>query len=69
MNTVIIDGARTPFGKFGGKLAALPASALGGIAIRHALEKAGVENGEVNEVIMGNVLQGGQGDAVMIEVQ
>ncbi|XYG86999.1 acetyl-CoA C-acetyltransferase [Heyndrickxia coagulans] len=61
MNTVIIDGARTPFGKFGGKLAALPASALGGIAIRHALEKAGVENGEVDEVIMGNVLQGGQG--------
>ncbi|RWZ58947.1 acetyl-CoA C-acetyltransferase [Halobacillus fulvus] len=59
--TVIVAGARTPFGKFGGALAPLTASMLGGIAIKGALERSGVKPDEVGEVIMGTVLQGGQG--------
>jgi len=59
--TVIVSGARTPFGKFGGGLKSFTASELGGKAIKEALERAGMEGAEVNEVIMGNVLQGGQG--------
>lgn len=59
--TVIIGGARTPFGKFGGALSSLTASQLGGIAIKEALSRAGLKPEEVNEVIMGTVLQGGQG--------
>ncbi|MCH7320535.1 acetyl-CoA C-acetyltransferase [Solibacillus sp. MA9] len=59
--TVILDGARTPFGKFGGALSTLTASDLGGIAIKAALSKANVAAEEVGEVIIGNVLQAGQG--------
>ncbi len=59
--TVILDGARTPFGKFGGALSVLTASDLGGIAIQAALSKANVDTEEVGEVIMGTVLQAGQG--------
>lgn|SRR5690625_2201894 len=59
--TVIVSGARTPFGKFGGGLAPLTASQLGGIAIKEALNRAGVKAEDVQEVIMGTVLQGGQG--------
>ena len=59
--TVIVAGARTPFGKFGGSLRMLTASQLGGVAIKEALKRAGVEGTEVDEVIMGTVLQGGQG--------
>ncbi|QAS53275.1 acetyl-CoA C-acetyltransferase [Halobacillus litoralis] len=59
--TVIVAGARTPFGKFGGSLAPLTAVQLGGIAIKGALERAKVKPEDVNEVIMGTVLQGGQG--------
>lgn len=59
--TVIVSGARTPFGKFGGSLSALSASELGGIAISEALNRAGIDANQVDEVIMGNVLQGGQG--------
>lgn len=59
--TVIISGVRTPFGKFGGGLRTLTASQLGGIAIKEALQRAGVEGSQVDEVIMGNVLQAGQG--------
>ena len=58
---VILDGARTPFGKFGGALASLQASDLGGIAIKAALEKANVAPSDVGEVIIGTVLQAGQG--------
>ncbi|WP_096203015.1 acetyl-CoA C-acetyltransferase [Bacillus sp. FJAT-45350] len=61
MKTVIVSGARTPFGKFGGSLSSLKAAELGGVAIKGALERAGVKGEEVNELIMGNVLQGGQG--------
>lgn len=59
--TVILDGARTPFGKFGGALSSLTASDLGGIAIKEALAKANVEAQAVGEVIIGTVLQAGQG--------
>ena len=50
--TVILDGARTPFGKFGGALSSLPASDLGGIAIKAALQKANVAAEHVGEVII-----------------
>jgi len=59
--TVIISGVRTPFGKFGGGLSSLTASQLGGVAIKEALDRAGIEGSQVDEVIMGNVLQAGQG--------
>lgn len=59
--TVIVGGARTPFGKFGGALRSLTAAELGGIAIKAALEKTNTDRNKVEEVIMGNVLQGGQG--------
>jgi acetyl-CoA C-acetyltransferase len=58
---VILSGARTPFGKFGGALKDVPAVELGGAAIRAALDRAGVPNEMVDEVIMGMVLQGGAG--------
>lgn len=53
---VIVSAARTPVGSFMGGLAALPASKLGEIAIKAALERAGVSGEEVDEVILG---QGG----------
>ncbi|OXS55778.1 acetyl-CoA C-acetyltransferase [Bacillus sp. V-88] len=59
--TVILDGARTPFGKFGGSLSSFTASELGGFAVKEALKRAGVNGEEVEEVILGSVLQGGQG--------
>ena len=62
---VIVSAARTPVGAFNGALASLPASALGTIAIKAALERAGVAPTEVNEVVLGHVLQAaaGQGPA------
>lgn len=59
--TVIVSGARTPFGKFGGSLSNLKAVELGGIAIKEALSRGNVTASEVDECIMGMVLQGGQG--------
>ena len=59
--TVILDGVRTPFGKFGGALASLKAAELGGIAMKEALARANVQAEELDEVIFGNVLQAGQG--------
>lgn len=61
VHTVIIDGARTPFGKLNGALSSLTASELGGIAIKGALERSGVKPEEVDHVVLGTVLQGGQG--------
>jgi len=58
---VILSAARTPVGRFLGSLSEIPASDLGAIAITEALKRAGVQPNEVQEVIMGNVLQGGQG--------
>ena len=59
--TVIVAGARTPIGKFGGALGDLSAVELGGIAIRAALERAGVAPVDVDYVVMGQVLQAGTG--------
>jgi acetyl-CoA C-acetyltransferase len=59
--TVILSGVRTPFGKLGGALSSFTASQLGGIAVKEALFRAGVKPEEVGEVILGTVLQGGQG--------
>lgn len=59
--TVILAGARTPFGKFSGALSSFTASDLGGFAVKEALNRAGVIPEEVDEVILGTVLQGGQG--------
>jgi acetyl-CoA C-acetyltransferase len=58
---VICAGARTPIGRFGGALAPLPAVELGGWAIRAALERSGADPAAVEHVVMGHVLQAGQG--------
>jgi len=60
---VIVSAARTPMGGFMGDLKALAAPELGAIAIRAAVERAGVKPEDVQEVIMGNVLSAGQGQA------
>ncbi|HYD53623.1 MAG TPA: acetyl-CoA C-acetyltransferase [Gemmatimonadaceae bacterium] len=60
---VIVSAARTPIGKFLGALAPLSAPELGAVAIRAALERSGVPAADVEEVIMGQVLQGGSGQA------
>ncbi len=59
--TVILSAARTPIGKMGGGLAPLPAVDLGGMAIDAALQRAEVEPAQVQHVVMGQVLQAGQG--------
>jgi len=61
--SVIVSAVRTPFGRLGGGLAKLPATELGSAAMRSALERAGIEPGEVEYVIMGQVLQAGAGQA------
>jgi acetyl-CoA C-acetyltransferase len=61
MKTVIVSGARTPFGKFGGALSSLKASELGGIVLKETLARANWRGENVDEVILGNVLQAGQG--------
>src|SRR5690349_12729310 len=61
MTSVIVAGARTPFGKFGGAFKDVPAKTLGAHAIRAALDRAGVKGSEVDYVIMGQVLQAGAG--------
>ena len=60
---VIVAAARTPIGKFLGTLSSLSAPELGAIAIRAALAKSGVAMADIDEVIMGNVVQGGVGQA------
>ena len=60
---VIVGTARTPFGRLGGALASLSATTLGAVAIRAALERAGVAPGDVEHVIFGQVLQAGVGQA------
>ena len=60
---VIVSAARTPVGRFQGTLMGLSASDLGGVAIRAAVERAGVDPASVDEVLMGNVVLAGQGQA------
>lgn len=61
MASVIVSGARTPMGRLLGNLKDLPATRLGGVAIKAALERAGVAPDQVQYVIMGQVLQAGAG--------
>ena len=58
---VIVSAARTPVGAFNGAFGSLPAHELGKVAIKAALERAGVEGAKVSEVIMGQILTAGQG--------
>ncbi len=58
---VIVSAARTPVGSFNGALAALPAHKLGAAALRAAIRRAGLEPGEIDEVIMGQILTAAQG--------
>jgi acetyl-CoA C-acetyltransferase len=63
MASVILSAARTPVGSFNGSLSSVPAPQLGSAAIRGALERAGVEPGQLSEVVMGNVVTAGEGQA------
>lgn len=62
-NVVIIEAARTPIGSFGGSLASYPAPELGAAVIQALLKRSGVKPEDVNEVVMGNVLTAGIGQA------
>ncbi|WP_119069557.1 acetyl-CoA C-acetyltransferase [Rubrobacter indicoceani] len=60
-NAVILGAARTPFGKFGGSLAPVDAVDLGGLAVREAIDRSGVEDGQIEHSIFGMVVQAGVG--------
>src|SRR5688500_8909112 len=60
---VILSAARTPIGKFQGSLSSVPATDLGALAVKAAVERAGINPAEIEEVIMGNVVQAGEGQA------
>ena len=60
---VIVGAARTPMGGFQGDFASLSASDLGAVAIKAAVERAGIAPGDVQEVLFGNCLMAGQGQA------
>lgn len=61
---VILSAARTPIGKFQGALSGIPAAQLGAVAVKAAVERAGLENlDDIDEVLMGHVVQAGQGQA------
>ena len=65
----IVGAARTPIGKFLGSLGSLKASDLGAVALREAISRAGITGKDVDEVIMGHVVQGGQGQAPARQAQ
>lgn len=60
---IILSAARTPIGKFGGAFSQTPATVLGGHAIRAAVARAGIDPAQIDEVIMGQVIQAGSGQA------
>ena len=62
-DALILSAARTPIGKFQGSLSNVPATQLGAIAVRAAVERAGINPEEIEEIIMGNVVQAGEGQA------
>lgn len=63
-DVVIVSAVRTPIGSFGGALKTTPAVTLGAVAIKEAIKRAGIDPAEVEEVLFGNVLQGGLGQNV-----
>ena len=63
MDVFILSAVRTPIGKFLGELADVPAAKLGAVAIAEGVKRAGVKPEQVDEVIMGNVVQAGEGQA------
>lgn len=60
---VILDGVRTPIGRFLGGLSPLSGPELGAVAVREAVERAGIDKSEIDEVILGNVVSAGSGQA------
>ncbi len=62
-DAVILSGARTPIGKFMGALAPIPATRLGAAAVRAAVERAGIDPAQIEEVIMGQVIAAGSGQS------
>jgi len=60
---VILSAARTPTGKFQGSLSGVPATELGAMAIKAAVDRAGIDPNKIEEVLMGNVVQAGEGQA------
>jgi len=60
---VILSAARTPMGKFQGMLSGVPATKLGAVAVKAAVERAKIDPSDIEEVIMGNVVQAGEGQA------
>ncbi len=65
---VIVSAVRTPIGSFGGALKDLSAVELGAIAVKEAIKRAGIDPGMIEEVILGNVLQGGLGQNVARQI-
>lgn len=64
----IVSAVRTPIGSFGGSLASVPATELGALAVKAALEKSGLTAGQIQEVFIGNVLSAGLGQAPATQV-
>ena len=60
---VILSAARTAIGKFQGGLSSIPAAKLGAVAVKAAVERAGIDPNDIEEVLMGNVIQAGNGQA------
>ncbi len=60
---VIVSAARTPVGKFMGGLASLPATRLGALAVREAVRRAGIDAAQIDEVLLGQVVTAGAGQA------
>ena len=63
MEAVILSAVRTPIGKFQGALSGLPATKIGAVVIKAAVERAGIDSKDIEEVLMGNVVQAGVGQA------
>ena len=60
-DVLIVSAARTPVGSFNGAFGSLPTHELGAVAIKGAMERAKIQPGDVDEVIMGQILSGGEG--------
>ena len=67
-DVVIVGAARTPIGSFGGALKSVPTRTLGAIAVKEAIKRAGIKAEDVDEVVLGCVLQGGLGQNVARQI-